>query len=128
MRKKRRFFVVAFLCLMAAALAGGSAHADIEGSADHPAVKRYEGAEIIKYNFQEYSDLTIALGKARNSSEIEEEMRAEGAVTRLTYKIPLGRSPLEVVRNYEQDLQADGFTVLFGGSTNDLGSYFAEAA
>lgn len=128
MRNKCRVVIVGFLCLMAAAFAGGSAHADIEGSADHPAVKRYEGAEIIKYNFQEYSDLTIALGKARNSSEIEEEMSAEGAVTRLTYKVPLGRSPLEVIRNYEQDLQADGFTVIFGGGTNDLGSYFAEAA
>jgi len=128
MRNKRRVLIVGFLCLMAAVFASGSLFADIEGSADHPGVKRYEGSEIVKYTFHEYNDLTVALGRARSSSEIEEAMNVEGAVTRLTYKIPIGRSPLEVIRNYEQDLQADGFTVLFAGSTKDLGSYFAEAA
>ena len=46
----------------------------------------------------------------------------------MTYKIPIGRSPLEVIRNYEQDLQSAGATVLFAGGGKELGSYFAEAA
>ena len=124
----RRMTVVGFFCLWATVLAGGAVLADIEGSADHPGVKRYEGSEIIKYQFHQYGDLTVALGKARNSRELEEEMTVEGAVARLTYKIPVGRSSLEVIRNYEQELQADGFTALFAGGTGDLGSYFAEAA
>ena len=67
--------------------------ADIVGSKDHRLFKRYEGSEIIKYEFHEYDSLTIALGKARSSSELTQSMQAEGAVTRLTYKIPMGRSP-----------------------------------
>jgi len=55
-------------------------------------------------------------------------MHAEGIVTRLTYKIPLGRSSLEVLRNYENELKASGFVPLFSGSKDELGSYFAEAA
>lgn len=102
--------------------------ADIVGSKDHRLFKRYEGSEIIKYEFHEYDSLTIALGKAKSSSELTQFMQAEGAVTRLTYKIPMGRSPLEVIRNYENELKVQGFTPLFFGSKDELGSYFAEAA
>ncbi len=128
MRKRCRATIVGVLGLLALVGTGGPVFADIEGSADHSGVKRYEGSEIVKYAFREYDDLTIAMGKARSSSEIEESVTAEGAVTRLTYKIPLGRSPLEVIRNYEQELQAGGFTTLFAGGGKELGSYFAEAA
>ncbi|MFA5902603.1 MAG: DUF4892 domain-containing protein [Desulfobacula sp.] len=102
--------------------------ADIEGSKDHKLFKRYEGSEIIKYEFHEYDGLTIPLGKAKSSSELLKSVQAEGSVTRLTYKIPLGRSSLEVIRNYENELKALGFTPLFSGSKDELGSYFAEAA
>jgi len=116
------FFV---LCILPS---GPLFSADIAGSKDHRLFKRYEGSEIIKYEFHEYDGLTIALGKAKSSSELTKSMQAEGAVTRLTYKIPPGRSPLEVIRNYENDLKAQGFQPLFSGSKDELGSYFAEAA
>src|ERR1044072_6325098 len=37
----------------------------------------------------------------------------EGRHTRLLYLAPAGRSSLEVFRNYENELAAKGFTVLF---------------
>lgn len=119
--------VASFLIFSFILSASGSA-ADLEGSADHPLVKRYEGSEIIKYTYHKYDGLTVALGKANNSSELAEARRVEGTITRLTYKIPPERSPLEVIRNYEMELQSLGFTVLFYGGTDQLGSYFAEAA
>jgi len=102
--------------------------ADIEGSKDHPGFKRYEGSEIIKYDHRAYDSLIIALGKARNSKELVESMQLEGTITRLTYKIPMGRSPLEVIRNYENEFSENGFQILFESGEKDLGSYFAEAA
>ncbi|MFZ0791238.1 MAG: DUF4892 domain-containing protein [Chromatiaceae bacterium] len=120
--------VINGLVLMSALLAGTVFGADLVGSRDHPLLKRYEGSEIIKYEQREYDGLTIALGKARSSSELVESRRAEGAVTRLTYKAPMGRSSLEVIRNYERELKSHGFAVLFAGSGDELGSYFAEAA
>lgn len=102
--------------------------ADIEGSKDHPKLKRYEGSEIIKYDFRDYDSYTIALGKAANSQELVQSREVEGAVTRLTYKIPMGRSPLEVIHNYQNELEENGFQLLFEGSKEHLGRYFAEAA
>lgn len=102
--------------------------ADILGSKDHRLLKRYEGSEIVKYEFHEYDSLTIPLGKAKSSSELSKSIQVEGIVTRLTYKIPPGRSALEVIRNYENELKASGAIPLFSGSKDELGSYFAEAA
>ncbi len=102
--------------------------ADIDGSKDHPSLKRYEGSEIIKYEFREYDSYTVALGKAPTSQSLVQSKEIEGAITRLTYKIPVGRSPLEVIRNYQNELQTGGFTILFEGARDGLGSYFAEAA
>jgi len=102
--------------------------ADVDGSRDHPSFKRYEGSEIIKYDSRAYDSYTVALGKAPTSQSLVQSKEIEGAVTRLTYKIPVGRSPLEVIRNYENELKANGFEVLFQGSKDGLGSYFAEAA
>jgi outer membrane protein OmpA-like peptidoglycan-associated protein len=109
-------------------LAAPSVAADLEGSKDHALLKRYEGSEILKYEQSKYDGLTIALGKARSSSELVESRTVEGAITRLTYKVPPGRSSLEVIRNYQKELQSLGFGVIFAGSKDELGSYFAEAA
>jgi outer membrane protein OmpA-like peptidoglycan-associated protein len=119
--------IISFVAVTIAVIASLNA-ADLEGSRDHPLFKRYDGAEIVKYSFREYDDMTIPLGKARSSSELEKSIHVEGVITRLTYKIPLGRSPLEIIRNYEKELVEMGFLPLFSGGGTDLGSYFAEAA
>ncbi len=102
--------------------------ADIDGSKDHPRFKRYEGSEIVKYDYRDYDSLVIPLGKAPDSQTLVDSRQVEGTITRLTYKIPMGRSPLETVRNYEKELQAEGFQILFSAQKDALGSYFAEAA
>ena len=65
---------------------------------------------------------------AKNSQQLEKSLSTEGAVTRITYKAPLGRSALEVTRNYEGELKAGGYEILFRDAVNPLGRYFAEAA
>jgi OmpA-OmpF porin, OOP family len=126
--KTNRLLFYVFAGIMACCFAVSSLAADIQGSKDHPQFKRYEGAEIVKYEFREYDELTVPLGKAKHSQALVDSRRVEGAITRLTYKIPLGRSPLEVVRNYEAELKTDGFLELFRGAKDELGSSFAEAA
>jgi outer membrane protein OmpA-like peptidoglycan-associated protein len=101
---------------------------DIEGSHDHPMLKRYEGAEIVKYSFREYDSYVIPLGMAPYSGKLSDSRKVEGAVTRLTYKTPMGRSPLEVMRNYQNELQESNFTIIFTGNRTELGTYFSEAA
>jgi len=125
---KLRLIGILGLFFSIASISVPTAFADIEGSRDHPSFKRYEGSEIIKYELLEYDSYTVALGKAPTSQNLLQSKEIEGAITRLTYKIPMGRSPLEVVRNYENELKANGFAVLFQGGQDGLGSYFAEAA
>jgi OmpA-OmpF porin, OOP family len=124
----KRIVVLVFFLLVLSMTIVSTFAADIDGSKDHPSFKRYEGSEIIKYSFYEYDSYTIALGKAPNSQELVQSKEMEGAITRLTYKIPMGRSPLEVIRNYENYLMEGGFQVLFEGNKDGLGSYFSEAA
>ena len=119
-------FVLFFVLFLTAIVQ--SFAADIDGSKDHPSFKRYEGSEIMLYSSHEYDSYTIALGKAQNSKLLVQSREMEGAITRLTYKIPTGRSPLEVIRNYGNDLIESGFQLLFEGSKESLGSYFSEAA
>jgi hypothetical protein len=101
---------------------------DLPGSHDHPALKRYEGSDIIKYDYRNYDAYTIPLGEAASSQALAHSLSVEGAVTRITNKVPVGRSVLEVVRNYEAELKASGFDILFQEKSVALGRYFSEAA
>lgn len=57
--------------------------------------------------------------------------KVEGQATRILYTVPEGRSPVEVLRNYEQELQKSGFKTLYrcsraecGGTDGSLGEYY----
>ncbi|MGH7587129.1 MAG: OmpA family protein, partial [Gemmatimonadota bacterium] len=53
--------------------------------------------------------------------EPTESQRIEGRVTRILYVAPENRSPLEVLRNYEQELQKAGFHTLYSCSGAECG-------
>jgi OOP family OmpA-OmpF porin len=107
---------------------------DVKGSKDPAAIKRYEGAIIIGYKFSKFDEFTFLVGpltpsKASSGPNLvpSKVQRVEGRYTRLLYVGPEGRSPLEVVRNYEQELTKTGFTPVYqcartecGGSEADL--------
>lgn len=104
----------AALCLGAlgpAARAAGPAWAiDVPGGQDHPLLQRYADSWLYAYQQQGFDSTTFPgqLGlDARNA--FRAPVVVEGRITRLLYFAPLGRTPLEVQRNYEQALQAAGF-------------------
>jgi len=129
MNMQRKLFLLSALFLINTSLAL-SATGDVAGSKDHPLLKRYEGSVIIKYDYKAFDEYTVPLGPAQDNKQLTQSARIEGEVTRLTYKVPVGRSPLEVIRNYENELKAAGYEVLFAGAKEELGKYgyFAEAA
>jgi OmpA-OmpF porin, OOP family len=88
---------------------------DMKGSKDHPAIKRYEGSTIIAYETQNFDALLIPTGKLAHDTKLRfpKAINAEGEVTQLRYKAPVGRTSLEVFRNYESALQAAGFQILY---------------
>lgn len=105
------------LFLLALVLPGAVLAADLEGSADHPLVPRYEGSEIVAYESQAFSDYRLVTGPATAYGGLEKNLDStlplEGRLTRLSYRAPADRAVLEVFRNYENALAAAGFETIF---------------
>jgi OOP family OmpA-OmpF porin len=98
--------------------------ADRKGSKDNPLLKRYEGSFIIAYEQKSFGEFTLPLSRleevqgkkdASNNRyhEPKNKKALEGAYTRLVYLIPPSRSPLEVLRNYQDEIKSNGGKILF---------------
>jgi len=121
-----------FVCLMSLATATGAlADAtiparDIAGARDNPLLKRYGGSFIVSYERVAFTDFKVPLSRLEpvdpdkrsdSSNNVvhlpKQEKELEGALTRLAYLLPAERSPLEVLRNYQDEVEAAGGSVLF---------------
>jgi OmpA-OmpF porin, OOP family len=85
--------------------------ADVARSADHPVLKRFNGSLLVGYDQQDWDARSFpdASGVSKTEDQFARPVSTEGKVTRLYYLAPLGKSPLEVYRNYQQALAAAGF-------------------
>jgi outer membrane protein OmpA-like peptidoglycan-associated protein len=112
---------------------------DIPGGEDNPLVGRYEGSSMTLYKNSDYEEQRI-LTKPITSADRREtgkrvndknSIAAAGKSIRIRYEGPAGRSPLEVARNFQSQMKAKGFEILFeckGAECSDLGGselYFA---
>jgi outer membrane protein OmpA-like peptidoglycan-associated protein len=96
---------------------------DIAGAKDNPLIKRYEGSFIVSYEQLAFTDFKVPLSPLERIDRRDrmnnwlfvpkKEVELEGARTRITYFVPADRSPLEVLRNYEDVVKAAGGEVLF---------------
>lgn len=96
--------------------AGAAAQQEVAGAKDFPLIKRYEGSRLIGYDSRAFDSFKLLLGKLKSQdgyAAYDAVREVEGRHTRLLYLAPPQRSSLEVFRNYEGDLAAKGFTVLF---------------
>ena len=97
--------------------------ADVDGSADHPLVGRYDGSEIVYYKASAFDELSFLKAPhdynallERNATDDRsgsEWLNAEGRATEIRYALPTGRSSLEVLTNFEFALKSKGFTPIF---------------
>jgi OOP family OmpA-OmpF porin len=126
----RRAFVgaasVVWCAVVAAAVAAQPALKDVAGAKDPANLKRYDGSIIIGYKFEKFGEFTFLLGPLKPAPEGSglvpaKAQRAEGQRTRLLYTAPVGRSSLEVLRNYEQELVKAGFTPVYQCAAAECG-------
>ena len=100
--------------------------ADIEGASDSPLLKRYDGSYIVSYEQFSYTDFVVPLSPLQKSTvqgdtdemnnrihKPEKQLELEGQLTRLAYVLPEQRSPLEVLRNYEDVIAQAGGKIVF---------------
>lgn len=111
--------LVAMLVALAAAPTQAQI-ANLAGSRDPAGIKRYEGSIVIGYSFGKFDEFTFLTGPVKRSTlgtgprvVPTKSERAEGQRTRIVYVVPEGRSPLEVLRNYEQELGRGGFQTVY---------------
>ena len=111
--------------LLALAVPAPAAAQDVKGSADHALISRFEGSTIIKYqatDFDEYRLVTGPINGYRSGdravargTEIDDKnsMRLEGRLTMITYEAPQKSSTFQILRSYQNALQAAGFETTF---------------
>jgi OOP family OmpA-OmpF porin len=106
--------------------------ADKKGSKDNPLLQRYDGSYIVAYEQQSFGEFTFPLSKLEavpdkrdnhNNAYFEPKQKKslEGAYTRIVYLVPANRSPLEVLRNYQQEIKSKGGKVLFECKADECG-------
>jgi outer membrane protein OmpA-like peptidoglycan-associated protein len=119
---------LALALILAFAPSAAARAADVAGSKDPPNFKRFAGSEIIHYKTSPYDQYIMARGPgSAEAGGFAKSQTVEGAITRLVYRVPVGHTALELLRNYEQMLSAAGFTQTFelapcGGQ--DIGPVF----
>jgi OmpA-OmpF porin, OOP family len=94
-------------------------------AADHPLVGRYEGSELVGYFNKDYDEADVIEGPIFGTDHSPDNgwRKLEGHIQLYYYKLPSGRSSLEVLRNYQASLKSKGFTELFTCSTSDGSCY-----
>ena len=127
--------VLAFLAAASFALGQLAAKiptADRKGAQDSPLLKRYEGSLIVAYEKKAFEEFNLPLSRLepvpnRTDShnnrvhEPKNKKALEGRCTRLVYLLPEGRSSLEVIRNYQQEIKAAGGQILFECKAQECG-------
>ena len=98
--------------------------ADVKGSADHPLLTRFTGAEIAGYHSTNYDEVELPAGKVKGLS-FEQTHQAKGKVTQVAYAIPAGKTATEVMANYADAMAKAGFKPFFsckpGNASSDCG-------
>ena len=113
------------LCTASSVLADATVPTiDTKGSKDSSLLKRYEGSLIVAYEHKSFAEFTLPLSQLeqveekrdnRNNHYYEPKSKKdlEGEYTRLVYLMPEKRSPLEVLRNYQDEIKSQGGNILF---------------
>ncbi|MHC1728788.1 MAG: OmpA family protein [Syntrophobacteraceae bacterium] len=118
--------VLLFVAVLMSALGCTSLWAaDLPGSKDHPLLKRFGGSEIVGYDvkrFDEYELQTSTFKRFNletNRREYSDSpLKLEGGRTQIWYEAPGETSSTEIIRNYQNELKARGFQLLYD-STKD---------
>lgn len=86
---------------------------DVVGSRDHPAMPRFEGAEIRAWRSLPVADVRIPRGRIDNAAATENVAPLQGQATHIDYVIRPPVPPLDLDRYYEGVLRAGGYETVF---------------
>ncbi|NOT18513.1 MAG: OmpA family protein [Sulfuriferula sp.] len=101
--------------IIASLLTASLAAVAAEPGKDVSYVGRYDGAKMELYKQSDFDEVRLLNRPldTRGGLSSANSLTLQGKSTRIRYVGPAGRSALEVAKNYEAGLQAQGFEVLF---------------
>jgi OOP family OmpA-OmpF porin len=139
----RRLLLAVLIAAMALPAAAQQRRPAAPGEgADHPMVGRYDGSVQRLRQQRDFAEMRIVTGQVLGTHRVPGGPRATdanstavaGRTLRLRYEGPADRSPLELVRNWQQRMERDGFRTVFacearscGGTGSDLWFAVTEA-
>lgn len=132
---KRFGLALTALLLAGVALADATIpKADIPGAKDSPLIGRFAGSFIVSQDSRDFDELKLPLGplkpvadKAKRDAhnnivfEPAQSKVLEGKRSHIVYLLPANVSPLQAVRNYQNDATAKGGKTLFECKSPDCG-------
>ena len=89
---------------------------DLKGLGDPPGLSRYTGSVLLYRNDADYDELRLPVSRPADKGGepvAPKVLEAKGQRSSLQYLVPPGRSPLEVLRNYQQAYKAQGFETVY---------------
>ncbi len=129
----RSLVTTLLFCIAIPCLAEDFIQSDIEDVADHPHLKRFENSTLVAGDKRSYDEFTIALEKVEFDYAAQDfkdwaKLKVEGARHTTFYRMPKDVTTLEALKNYENDLKAKGFEILFSGSNQELDNGYGRFA
>jgi len=101
---------------------------DAPKSNDHALTGRYQGSTILLQTRKAFDELTLPNGPAGDADysnkKFSRAVVVEGTITRTVYVTPIGRSSLEVFRNFTDSLVARGYSIAWQCAAETCGPAF----
>jgi OmpA-OmpF porin, OOP family len=105
---------------------------DRPGSADSPVLQRFAGSLILQYEKKSLDEMTLPLSKLlpvpgkkapgnNNAQAPKKTKQVEGEVTHILYIMPAGKSSLEVLKLYKDQIKDQNGKVLYECKGADCG-------
>ena len=133
-RRLKLFATALCACVLVATIMPAARAADARGCADAGGLRRFAGSSIVMCEKRDFAEYTLPTGKNlsydfdTNKAVFETTLSLEGRLSQNVYAAPIGASAAEVFRNYQADLAARGYSILFEAKQSDtgpnLGSFF----
>ncbi|RYF43182.1 MAG: OmpA family protein [Comamonadaceae bacterium] len=89
---------------------------DVAGLTDPPGLKRFAGSVLLYRDDAAYDEVVLPISRPQEKNDkafAPRVLARTGQRTSLQYLVPAGRSPLEVLRNYQQEQKAAGFETAY---------------
>lgn len=105
-KKKHAVYRTGFLSVFLLICLIQAADAQTNRPDDHPLIQPYTGSVMQTGSVDEFNEYQRIIGFENRQNQTE---RLEGKLTRLRYSNPPGRSSFEILANYKQALESQGF-------------------